>query len=147
MNLGTWLFTKYEVDGDKNHLELALSHSKEAVGLVHSNQLGRGTYLEHLGGMLSQGYKKAGERGDLEKAIHLGVDAMAATPPKHPSLPHSQAALSIRLAKRYMIDGSTVDLQGGINQLKRAIEATSDNAHPDQGKYLDSYGKDATGDV
>jgi len=40
-----------------------------------------------------------------------------------------------------MIDGSTVDLQGGINQLKRAIEATSDNAHPDQGKYLDSYGK------
>jgi len=72
MNLGTWLFTKYEVDGDKNHLELALSHSKEAVGLVHSNQLGRGTYLEHLGGMLSQGYKKAGERGDLEKSDPFG---------------------------------------------------------------------------
>ncbi|CAG8885191.1 unnamed protein product, partial [Penicillium egyptiacum] len=74
----------------------------------HPNLAGR---LNSLGINLNSRYERAGQMDDLEEAIRLSRQAVAATPDGHPNLAGRLNSLGINLNSRYERTGQMDDLE------------------------------------
>ncbi|CAG8909318.1 unnamed protein product, partial [Penicillium egyptiacum] len=102
----------------------------------HPNLAGR---LNSLGINLNSRYERAGQMDDLEEAIRLSRQAVAATPDGHPCLAERLNSLSNKLESRYHRRGQMDDLEEAIQVSRQAVAATPCD-HPDLATWFNNLG-------
>lgn len=100
--------------------------------------------MSNLGCYLSNRFDRLGDLNDLEQAIELNEEAVAATPgppgyPDHPARAGRLNNLAILLSSRFMRSGALDDLEEAIKQSSYAVAATPLD-HPDRAAILNTLG-------
>ncbi|KAK4148475.1 hypothetical protein C8A00DRAFT_47666 [Chaetomidium leptoderma] len=90
--------------------------------------------LNNLGNKLESRYERTGAMADLEEAIGVARQAVAATPDDHPNRAVCLNNLGTQLGRRYERTGAMADLEEAIGVARQAVAATPDN-YPDRAVY------------
>ncbi|KAF9219160.1 hypothetical protein BS17DRAFT_663966, partial [Gyrodon lividus] len=86
--------------------------------------------MNNLAVALRTRFEQGGDRKDLEKAIQLHRNALALTPPGHPSRAGSLDNIATALKTRFKQGGNEKDLDEALERCQMA-EAASPPSHPD----------------
>jgi tetratricopeptide (TPR) repeat protein len=92
-------------------------------------------YLANLGGALQTRFQRTGHQPDLDEAITVDRDAVAATPTGHTARPRYLSNLCSSLRARFERTGQQPDLDEAIAVGRDAVAATP-TSHTDQPKHL-----------
>ena len=144
-NLSNALRTRFERTGVLGDLNEAITTGQAAL-VAEMMSAEPGTYdptdhpnwpmmLSNLGNALQARFGHTGVLGDLDEAITIGRDAVAATPTDHPHRPRRLSNLGFALRLRFERTGVLGDLDEAIALFRDAVAATPTN-HPDRPKML-----------
>jgi tetratricopeptide (TPR) repeat protein len=86
-NIASALKTRFEQDGDRQDLEEAIQHHRDALVLRPPGHPLRGSSLNNIANALWTRFGQGGDRKDLEEAIQHYRDALVLRPPGHPLVP------------------------------------------------------------
>ena len=92
-------------------------------------------FRHNLGVALRARFERDGSAPDLDRAIGLVEDAVAATDPNHPNRAMYLSGLGLYLRARFELSGSSDDLNQAVDVAEEAVAATPAN-HPHRGLFL-----------
>jgi tetratricopeptide (TPR) repeat protein len=97
------------------------------------------TFLANLGVAMQTRFERTGHLADLDYAIELKEQAVAATPGHHPDLTTRLSNLGLALQARYQFTGDLTALDRAIETGRQAVAATPVD-HPDRAMRLSNLG-------
>ncbi|KAF8466198.1 hypothetical protein BDZ91DRAFT_178277 [Kalaharituber pfeilii] len=131
LNLGALLHERYESHKERDDLEKAIAHTREALELVGDNAVyvkRRLAALHNLSLLLELRYYWTGDRDDLNNAFGTAREALVlATKSRIPSeqLAEFQYLLGIQLEARFQQTGDLSSLSMAIHLARAAVKRTS----------------------
>ena len=107
--------------GRPGQLRLAVAAYEQAVALTAAGSPDRPVRLANLGTGLAERYTGGGDPGDLDRAVDLMAQAVAAASPEtSPDLADWLENLGLVLRDRYLRDGDLADLDLAVARLAAA---------------------------
>ncbi|MFJ3791258.1 hypothetical protein [Kitasatospora sp. NPDC090091] len=128
---------RFQALGELDDLHKAVRLSRTALQLAQADA---GAHLSNLGANLARRDTALGTRADLDEAIGVFRDAVAATGEHHQSRPNRLYNLAAALCKRYQEDGAEADLAES-REAATAAAALATEGHPVRAYVLDLLGQ------
>ncbi|KAF5343629.1 hypothetical protein D9758_015445 [Tetrapyrgos nigripes] len=149
-NLGNAFSHRFERLGELGDIENAIRFMHQAVDLTpddHAdkaamlNNLGNAfeTRLTNLGNAFSCRFKRLGELGDIENAIHFKRQAVDLTPDGHADKAYKLNNLGSAFSHRFERLGELADIENAIRFNCQAVDLTPDG-HADKAAQLNNLG-------
>lgn len=123
-NLGAALYARYTRDGVLADLDADIDHQREAQHLVPPQHPERAGLLSNLATALTERHEVLGIRGDLDEALALLDEAMAAEPASR-RLATVAGAHGLALHALHGITGDRDTLDRALASLRTAVRATA----------------------
>ncbi|KAG8855406.1 hypothetical protein FRB96_007064 [Tulasnella sp. 330] len=120
---------------DGEGLDTKIGVWQTILGLVPPGYPGRSGVLNNLGVVVSNRFKQAGDRADLEMAIRLYEEALQLRSPGHPDRSSILNNLAIAIKSCFEQSGDHADLETAIRYFEEALQLQPPG-HPDRSSSL-----------
>ncbi|KAI0447596.1 hypothetical protein F4803DRAFT_573453 [Xylaria telfairii] len=135
-NLGSLLYMRYKLRGDKSDLDKAISNMDGASNCIKPDHSDFRSLLNNLAVIRFGRYERDHDMADLNEAISKAREVVKATPNSHLDRPGRLGNLSNMLLKLYEKTEDLDNLNEAITIARSAISATP-YRHPDLASRLD----------
>ena len=136
---GNELAREYQRAWNKQHLDSAIDHFRQAVTTASTGHPYRAMYMSNLGEALRTRFELTGQPGDLDEAVAWGREAVTSTPSDHPDRPQRLNNLEAALLARFQRSRHQPDLNKAITLGRQVLDAASTD-NPDRAMYLSNLG-------
>ena len=146
--IGQEFISRFESDGDPEHLENGITHIRVAV--TEFREMGGPNYpksLHILGDALMKRFQKSGQLADLTEAIGHFQTVVDNFPPEDTGDVNSRSQLALALRELYVRQGKLTDLQDAITHHRIALSLRDPDDYyrssslNDLGNVLEDYYK------
>jgi hypothetical protein len=117
--------------GDPEALSQVIQWLDEAMADTPFDHPGRVSRLSNLGIALQTRFSRTGAAADLDRAVDVGAETVAAAGPDHPNLARYLGNLGAALQTRFTRTGVPADLDRAVDLGDAALEATPPD-HPNR---------------
>ncbi|KAF3240401.1 hypothetical protein TWF192_009495 [Orbilia oligospora] len=126
-NLATYLYTRYDLTGNLDDLELAIKTSKKAIATVSPESSSYLGWQINLAVFLRERHLRTGNFDDLRMSIHIGEELIRRD--NNPARAAALIALIMAFHVRFDQTGNLDDLDKAIKLSEEAIATTVDQFH------------------
>ncbi|MFI5590019.1 CHAT domain-containing protein [Amycolatopsis sp. NPDC051758] len=142
-NLGIALRTRFNRLGAVEDLDEAVDANGEAVATTQPHDPLRAAWLSNHADTLRTRFERTGtaeDTTDLDAAVEVGHEAVAAHPAGAPDRAPACSNLGNALLIRYQLRELEADLKSAVENLRKSVAATADG-HPARATRLSNLGK------